>query len=436
MLKCLRACVAMLVAAMACSDAVARVSLVTLPARDSVQLTIYNTEDITMVRETRFLTFKEGINNLEFSWANTLIDPTSVEFRAITRADRIEVLDVSFPPRVTNTLEWHISSEVAGEVQVEIQYFTSGISWAADYVGMANGDQTMMDLAGYVRINNNSGEDYDNAQVRLVVGVIRLVEKIADLGGRLRSEGYAAYKSLLFKGGKDEEECVTDAVEADEIQPAKIVKEGLSEYFIYTVEGRDDVPTGWSKRLSSFKAQDVPVTAYYRYDENRWGRSVMRYYKFKNDEDSNLGEEPLPDGQVRVFRTKDAERLLSYVGRTRVKYIPIDEDVEMELGHDPQVRVEGKLMEWQKDNIHFDRHDNVDGHDIHEKWQFEIQNSKTIPIEVDVRRHFGGDWRISTNDAYEDVDANTVKFVRQVQSGETVTFSYLLTKRHGMNAKR
>ena len=121
------------------------------------------------------------MNKLEFSWANTLIDPTSVEFRALTHADQVDVLDVSFPPRVTNTLEWRIQSEFAGEVQCEIRYFTSGINWAADYVAEADKAEKLMALAGSVRVTNNSGEDYENAQVRLVVGVIHLVEDIAQL---------------------------------------------------------------------------------------------------------------------------------------------------------------------------------------------------------------------------------------------------------------
>src|SRR4051794_19072871 len=112
----------------------ARINVVTLPDRDSVQLTIYNSVDLTLVKETRVLTLRKGLNRLEFSWANTLIDPTSLELRALTHADVVEVLDVSFPPRTTNTLEWRIQSEFAGEVQVEIRYFTSGITWAADYV--------------------------------------------------------------------------------------------------------------------------------------------------------------------------------------------------------------------------------------------------------------------------------------------------------------
>ena len=36
------------------------VDLSTVPKRDSVQLTIYNSEDLTLVRETRTVTFKKG----------------------------------------------------------------------------------------------------------------------------------------------------------------------------------------------------------------------------------------------------------------------------------------------------------------------------------------------------------------------------------------
>jgi hypothetical protein len=36
------------------------VDLSTVPSRSTVQLTIYNSEDITLVRETRAVTFKRG----------------------------------------------------------------------------------------------------------------------------------------------------------------------------------------------------------------------------------------------------------------------------------------------------------------------------------------------------------------------------------------
>src|SRR5947208_4485940 len=73
------------------------VDLSTVPRRDSVQLTIYNSEDITLVRETRIVTFKKGANPLQFTWANTLIDPSSVELKFLTSAGKLDVVDTTFP---------------------------------------------------------------------------------------------------------------------------------------------------------------------------------------------------------------------------------------------------------------------------------------------------------------------------------------------------
>src|SRR6187431_3843273 len=73
------------------------IDLSTVPARNSVQLTIYNSEDITLVRETRTVTFKKGVNPLQFSWANTLIDSSSVELKFLSNAEKLEVLDTTFP---------------------------------------------------------------------------------------------------------------------------------------------------------------------------------------------------------------------------------------------------------------------------------------------------------------------------------------------------
>ena len=162
----------------------AAVDLVTLPTREGTQLTIYNSEDITMVREHRLLTVKEGVNRIQFSWANTLIDPTSIEFRILDQQDKVDLVDTTFPAGRNDALQWNIKSQMAGKIPVEIRYFTSGITWAADYVGIANEDETKLNVTGYVRVTNASGEVYDNAQTRLVVGKINLVEKIADLARR------------------------------------------------------------------------------------------------------------------------------------------------------------------------------------------------------------------------------------------------------------
>ncbi len=85
---------ALLLAALllAAGPASAAVDLVTLPTREGTQLTIYNSEDITMVREHRLLTVKEGVNRIQFTWANTLIDPTSIEFRILDQQDKVDLV--------------------------------------------------------------------------------------------------------------------------------------------------------------------------------------------------------------------------------------------------------------------------------------------------------------------------------------------------------
>jgi hypothetical protein len=420
----------------------ARINVVTLPDRDSVQLTIYNSADLTLVKETRHLTFRKGINKLEFSWANTLIDPTSVEFRALSHVSEVEVVDVSFPPRVTNTLEWRINSEFAGDVVVEIRYFTSGISWSADYVAEASKDEKLIDFSGAVRVNNNSGEDYENAQVRLVVGVIRLVEDIANLA----RAGKPGMPTTLAVNGPAPAATSAPARKLNEAffamdaasglaaaKPKEIIKEGLSEYFMYTVEGRDTILNGWSKRMPSFKASGVPITSYYKFEKERFGDQVIRYYQFTNSVANKLGKEPLPDGLVKAFRFVSDDLLYAFVGSTSVKYIPVNEFVELELGNDQEVSVKPTMMEWQKTDIAFDARGNIIGWNEKQTWEFEVQNSKEIPVVLDIRRNFAGDFTLTTTAKYDRVDATKVKFVVPLKPREKQKFSYEMLIKHGTN---
>ncbi|MCK6461438.1 MAG: hypothetical protein L6Q95_16275, partial [Planctomycetes bacterium] len=212
------------------------VDLVTLPDRASVQLTIYNSEDLTLVRETRQIALKRGRNQLQFSWANTLIDPTSVEFRALERQDEIELVDTRFPGSKPQHLVWTIDSEHEGQVKVEVSYFTSGITWSMDYVALTDAREESLAFRGYVRVSNGSGEEYEDAQVRLIVGRINLVEKIAMLAQR-RGLPAPAKKEELYGELKKQgaRAAFAEADARDEAPGKEIVKEGLSEYFMFTV---------------------------------------------------------------------------------------------------------------------------------------------------------------------------------------------------------
>ena len=421
----------------------AKVDLVTLPTRDTVQLTIYNSADLTLVRESRGLTLKEGANKLQFSWANTLIDPTSLEMLPKTDADKIDIADLTFPPRVRNLGLWNIKSGVKGNVPVEISYLTSGLSWRAFYMGTLTEDEKKMRLAGYVRVTNNSGEDYENAQTRLIVGKVHILDRIADLARRQYPYGrpgevrhVKGAPPISYEAKREMDKIALGAViEAYAYRPKEIKKEGLSEYFLYTIEGTETIPTGWSKRLISFDVDDVPVVNLYKYEQQRYGNFVVRFISFKNDEKHNLGDTPIPGGMLKVYRGADAQGHLSYTGQSSFKYIPVDEDVELNLGPVADVVVEPKLMDFATDNYDFDRKGNISGWDEIRKFKVEVKNTRGIPIKVEIKRNFGTSyWDLKkTGDfgKYEKVDKDTVKFTLTLKPASAKKFEYVLTTYHG-----
>jgi len=202
------------------------------------------------------------------------------------------------------------------------------------------------------------------------------------------------------------------------------------------VEGRDTIPDGWSKRLPSFQSADVPITSLYKYEREQWGEQVMRYYRFTNSVAAKLGREPLPDGAVKALRFVTDDQLYGFVGSTAVKYIPVNEQVDLDLGPELEVQVAPKLMNWQKTDIAFDNWGNIKGWTIKETWQIDVQNSKEIDAVIDVRRNFSGDWSIDTQAKYERVDAAKIKFLVPLKPNEKQSFSYTITTRHGTNATR
>jgi hypothetical protein len=438
------------------------VDLSTVPSRDTVQLTIYNSEDLTLVRETRLVSFKKGVNPLQFSWANTLIDPTSVRLRFVTHPDKLELLDTTFPHAKPQMLYWNVQSEMDGEAAVEITYFTSGISWSADYLCVANLDETEMGFEGFVRVLNGSGEEYENAQVRLVVGKINLVEKIAQLA-QIKPEDVAK----LQKDRREQlsKEALTLALAPRGLAlpraeappppaaPKEIIKEGLSEYFIYTIEGTETILNGWSKRMRSFEGQTVPFKIQYRYRVPEYGDQLVRMYLMTNDKDSKLGTTPLPDGMVRVFRQNGRDGL-SFLVAQPIKYIPIGDKIELNLGPDPEVIFDlVKLRTW-RDNIwmqiqgaevfkrvdepgvEIDVNSSVVGWDDHTRYAQRIRNYTKKAIDVEVRRTLPGHVVFRSSQGAKNFDYQTVEYHAQVKPMEKASLPYEVLQHQGRNAKQ
>jgi hypothetical protein len=402
------------------------------------------------------------MNPLQFSWANTKIDPSSVDIKFLTSADKLDVLDTTFPHDKPQMLYWSVKSEFDGEATIQITYFTSGITWSADYIAIADKEESKLDVDGFVRITNNSGEEYENAQVRLVVGTINLVEKIAELAqlpmGKVKNLPQDEFKKARREValGMMDRVAVGGALSRSGA-PAKsekeIIKEGLSEYFIYAIEGTETIPNGWSKRMRSFKGNGVPLRIQYRFRPREYGDQLVRMYLMTNDKDSKLGTTPLPDGVVRVLRNNGRDGL-SYLTQQTIKYIPIGDKIELNLGADPEVVFELTKLRASRDDIwmqlngknEFQRvgqgttevevNSAVVGWNERSTFRQEIRNYTAKPINVEIRRSFEGhiDFRSLLEPKLHDFQ--TVEFSTKVAPGVRKDLRYEVVCHQGRNAKQ
>jgi hypothetical protein len=233
-----------------------------------------------------------------------------------------------------------------------------------------------------------------------------------------------------------------------------IIKEGLSEYFIFSIPGTETIPNGWSKRMRAIEAAAAPFKVQYRYRPAQYGDQLVRMILLTNDEPSGLGGSPLPDGLVRVFRHNGRDGL-SYLAQQPTKYIPVGDKFEINLGPDPEVifeliklkafrdtiwmRIQGMDVYRQVDDgaMDIDVNSTVAGWADHERYTQRIRNYTAKPIEVEVRRAFPG--HVVFHSALPGIklfDFQTPEFTTTVAPGQKADCLFEITRQQGRNAKQ
>ncbi|HMZ51141.1 MAG TPA: DUF4139 domain-containing protein [Candidatus Sumerlaeota bacterium] len=417
----------------------AKIDLVTLPARDSTELTIYNSQDLTLVRETRNLSFAKGMNEIQFSWANTLIDPTSLQID-LKGAKGLTVQDAVYPAGTTQLIVWNIQAEEATSAPIEITYFSSGLSWSADYIVKANSGETEFELQQFTTVRNGSGEDFDNAVTRVVVGEVNLIRLIADLAKEgVQLEREEAGKAVAFFAMDAMSQRAAPAPPAAMAMPARakeIIKKAVSEYYLFAVEGKEKIENGWGKELPNPKVSGIPFNLSYEIDSRKFGDQVVKFYKLKNDTQAKLGKEPLPDGTYYVY-SDDGRGGLRFEGSTTSKYVPIGDDIELNLGSDGLVLFEQKTMKSERKNFDFGTNGDVNGYDEERTVRLEIKNSRDRKIPLKLTHYIDGDWEMieASDSTYEKVDRGTLRWETTIEAGETRVITYKAVFHNGTRVK-
>lgn len=291
----------------------------------------------------------------------------------------------SVPPGLRDrpTLSLLFEAPQAGEHTLELSYLTGGLTWKADYVAELRGDETALDLNGWVTLTNTSGTAYRNARLQLVAGEVNRVQPAPRHAPRMMA--LAAEASVPMQ------------------------QEALFEYHLYTLDRPATLLDNQTKQVALLSAANVPVSKEYRlqgaeyYYQGQYGDLGQRlkagvFIEFAN-QGAQLGV-PLPQGVVRVYK-KDSAGRAQFIGEDRIEHTAKNETVRLKLGEAFDITADKR----QTDYIRLAAGRSA----VHESgYQMEIRNAKSEPIRVRVVEPLPGDWQIlAESQPHRKMSANT-----------------------------
>jgi len=290
------------------------------------------------------------------------------------------------------SLVWKIGAERAGERLVEVSYLTSGVTWHAEYVGVINAADDMVDLAAWVSIDNRSGATYEDAQLDLVAGDI--------------------HRAPVGQGAKvmlDEMEMMRTAAPAPEF-----AEEALFEYYLYKLDTPATVGDREIKQLTFFPSTPVTVEKVFEYDP--WnGDGVRVLLEFVNSEEAGLGR-ALPAGVVRLYKEDSAEDL-QFLGEDRISHTPKDEDLSLFIGSAFDVKAERTLTATRK----------ITDRVREEDYEVSLRNHKDEDVVIRVVEHPRGYWNVlRSSHEYEKAEAYRIEFQVPVAADDETTVTYTI----------
>ncbi|MBK6899157.1 MAG: DUF4139 domain-containing protein [bacterium] len=304
--------------------------------------------------------------------------------------------------RALPTLVWQVQTDGAGRRDLDVTYLTRGVSWSADYVLQLAENGKTGDLQAWVSVDNRSGATYQDAQLMFLAGDVH--------------QAPPPSRPIMYK-----------AAEMAMAMDGGMVEETVSDYHLYTYDGRTTLKEQSVKQLSLFTAPGIKVSRHYRLGAGvaamQRGIStppdrVAVWHVLENREKDGLGL-PLPAGVVRVYgRSASGARQL--LGEDRIGHTPKDETVELLTGYAFDLSAERTQTD---ERTRGDRSREY-------AYRILLKNHTKAPVTVEVTETAGGDWSILESSlTYAKVDSRTFRFDVPVPAdGETaLTYRVLVT---------
>jgi len=314
-------------------------------------------------------------------------------------------------------LEWLLATDKAGKFPAEFSYVTGGMSWEADYNIVAPEKGDLVDIVGWVTMDNQTGKTFENARIKLMAGDVNKIQP--GMSGR-------AFSQMV-------------AVNGANVAGPPVSEKAFDEYHLYTLERTTTLRDRETKQVEFIRAAGVGTKQIYIFDgvkidanryngwdwdnfrnDHSYGTEsntkiwVMR--EFVDSQANHLGM-PLPKGRVRFYRRND-DGQIEFTGENVIDHTPRDETVRIYTGNEFDLTGERVRASYFVDESN---------RTATELFEIKVRNHKKEPVDVRVVEHLyrGQNWEITSNSAdYKKTNAHTIEFPVTIAPDAEKTIDY------------
>ncbi len=316
-------------------------------------------------------------------------------------------------------LEWSLATDQAGSFPAEFSYVTGGMSWKADYNLVAPDKGDIVDVVGWITMDNQTGKTFENARIKLMAGDVNKIQ--LEVTGQMMMAA------------------VREAAKASDVR-ANVTEKPFDEFHLYTLERPSTLRDRETKQVEFIHADHVTARQIFIYDGanidinryNGWGWENIRndhsygtesnpkiwvMREFVNSQANHLGI-PLPKGRLRFYRRND-DGQIEFTGENVIDHTPRDETVRVYTGNAFDMTGERRRIDYVLE---------TGKKSATESFEIKIRNHKKETVKVRVVEHLYRSltWDVAANSSdYKKTDAHTIEFpVTIAPDGEkTITYT-------------
>lgn len=438
-------------------------------SEQAVALTVYN-DNFAVVRESRQMSFEQGINTVKFTDVASAIDPTSVNFKCLSSPGAVSILEQNYEYDLVNQaslLKRYIDKDIT--VRLRGSGADTGMEICGQLLNFAGNNLALKTKTGTIELINdqsienislkelpedlvtkptlvwlaNAKEKGDQlCQVTYTTGqigwdadysaLLNADETAIDFTGwvTIDNKSGATYKDSTIKLIAGDVRRIVEPIPqrlemlayAEGKAPPRggFEEKPFMEYHLYTLSRKSTINNNQVKQIEFITpALGVPTEKLYIYDRSQQKDKVQIKLEFENTKENNLGI-ALPKGKVRVFKKDPADDSLEFVGEDEIDHTARKEKLSLYIGNAFDVVVEHTVL----DSKHARRM-------RRETHKIELRNRKDTAITVFVDEKFPAwvNWNIDeTTHKYEKRDARTARFEVKLEADSVATVQYTATQ--------